>query len=45
MYQGEIMIYTGAGMIAAGVLLLLIVSLIFRARKKEEIRVIYGEDE
>ncbi len=45
MYQGEIMIYTGIAMIVTGVILLLIVSIVFRIRKKKMIQNIYGEDE
>ncbi len=43
MYQGEIMIYSGIGMIVAAVLLFVIVTAIFGIRKKKIIKKIYGE--
>ncbi len=44
MYTGQIMVIAGCVMAGLGGLLLLIVSIVFAAKKKELIRRIYGED-
>lgn len=43
MYQGEIMIYSGIGMIVAAVFLFVILTVVFGIRKKKIIKKIYGE--
>ena len=43
MYQGEIMIYAGAGLIIIDIFLFIIVTVLFNKKKKQIIRRIYGE--
>jgi hypothetical protein len=43
MYQGEIMIYAGIGLVTLSVLLFIVFSVVFSARKKKVIKNIYGE--
>ena len=43
MYQGEIMIYSGIGMVVAAVFLFVILTVVFGIRKKKIIKKIYGE--